>query len=150
MEDEDGRSVPSEVTLLNARDHTSKWCDKWLVTPGMGNIIRRHVRRPAHVRDDDNELVPGEGTPSMYRVSNILGPHALAHSHNNLLLPSLRHRYLGAGHSQQLIVNLLSNEQGWIIISISKRLIAVYKIKCIKKFLAVIEFANNKADIEFL
>ena len=26
---------------------------------------------------------------------------------------------------------------------------AAYKIKCIKKFLAVIEFANNIADIEF-
>ena len=34
--------------------------------------------------------------------------------------------------------------------SILKRLIAVYKIKCIKKFLAAIKFANNKAVIEFL
>ena len=120
MEDEDGRSVPSEVTLLNSRDHTSKWCDEWLVTPGMGNIIRRHVRRPADVRDDDHELVPGEGeeaAPSIYRVSHILGPHALAHSHSNLLLPSLRHRYLGAGHSQPK-QSQMSKAELWRIVSI--------------------------------
>ena len=75
----------------------------------MGNIIRRHVKRPADDRDGDRDEVPGgeaEVAPSLYRVSNILGPHALAHSHNNLLVPSLRQRYLGAGHSQHSLVNL--------------------------------------------
>ena len=84
----------------------------------MGNIIRRHVRRPADARDDDHELVPGEGEEEA-APSHILGPHALAHSHSNLLLPSLRHRYLGAGHSQQSLVNLLSIECDIILREVS-------------------------------
>ena len=126
------------------------------MTPGMGNIIRRHVsvRRRPHVSDGDHDEVPGdepEAGPPVYRVSRILGPHRLGHSHNNLLLPSITHRYryLGGGHSHSQHSLVKSWSLSLINVSISKRLFAVYKIKCIKTFLAVIESANNIADIEF-
>ena len=109
----------------------------------MGNILRRHGRRRAS--DGNHDEDPGDAAhgPLVSRVSSFLGPHNLTH---NLLVPAVRQRYLGAGHSQQSIRMMIMDINVLLVIMLVAT--DVYKIKCIIP--SCLEFVNIIADIEFL